>query len=117
MAHDGIAPITLQAMWPTDSLSAVECIGRVPWRTRMEEDFSPSHASAGVVLAADRRRRYLELLVRDDYERFHPEDTFDDLKRRARFSKEDKGVLRDWLALAERRERMLIAGTTGVAAE
>lgn len=40
------------------------------------------------------------LLIRQHYDRCHPDDTFEDLKRRARFSKEDKGVLRDWMALA-----------------
>lgn len=38
--------------------------------------------------------------IRQHYDRCHPDDTFEDLKRRARFSKEDKGVLRDWMALA-----------------
>jgi len=36
--------------------------------------------------------------VRADYEHCHPEDSFDDLRRRARFHKGDKGLLRDWLA-------------------
>jgi hypothetical protein len=44
-----------------------------------------------------------EALVRADYERCHPEETFDDLKRRARFSKEDCGLLCDWMTLAARR--------------
>lgn len=47
----------------------------------------------------------LEALVRDDYERCHPGDTFADLKRRARFAKEDKGLLSDWMALAKQRAR------------
>jgi hypothetical protein len=42
-------------------------------------------------------------LIRQDYERCHPDDTFDDLKRRTRFSKEDRGLLRDWMALATER--------------
>jgi hypothetical protein len=45
----------------------------------------------------------LESLIRADYERCHPGDSFDDLKRRARFAKEDKGLLQDWLALAQAR--------------
>jgi hypothetical protein len=44
-----------------------------------------------------------ESLVRADYERGNPGDRFDDLKKRARFSKEDQGLLRDWMALAARR--------------
>ena len=43
---------------------------------------------------------YLESLIREDYERCHPGDTLNDLKRRASFSKEDKGLLRDWMAVA-----------------
>ncbi|MGY2903392.1 hypothetical protein [Bradyrhizobium sp. URHC0002] len=42
----------------------------------------------------------LESLIRRDYERCHPGDTLDDLKRRAAFSKEDRGLLRDWMATA-----------------
>lgn len=33
------------------------------------------------------------------YERCHPGDTFDDLCNRARFSKEDRRLLEDWLAV------------------
>jgi hypothetical protein len=51
------------------------------------------------------RRRRLESLVRAEYERCHPQESFEDLKHRARFSKEDKGLLRDWLEVAERRDR------------
>lgn len=32
------------------------------------------------------------------YDRCHPDDSFLDLKRRAAFSKEDRMLLRDWLA-------------------
>lgn len=53
--------------------------------------------------ASAQERNYLESLVRDDYERCHPGDTFEDLKRRASFSKEDRGLLRDWMAVAARR--------------
>jgi hypothetical protein len=45
----------------------------------------------------------LESLIRQDFERCHPGETLDDLKRRASFSKEDRGLLRDWMALAARR--------------
>ncbi len=41
-------------------------------------------------------------LLRARYEACHPEDTFADLLRRAHFVKEDKGLLRDWLAAVER---------------
>ena len=46
---------------------------------------------------------YLESLIREDFERCHPGETLDDIKRRASFSKEDKGLLRDWMAVAARR--------------
>jgi hypothetical protein len=51
-------------------------------------------------VASQQEQIYLELLIRDDYERCHPGDTLDDLNRRAAFSKEDRGLLRDWMAIA-----------------
>jgi hypothetical protein len=53
-----------------------------------------------ITTSNDRPRSSLESLIRSDYERCHPGDTWEDLKRRARFSKEDKGLLRDWMTLA-----------------
>ncbi|MEP9373651.1 hypothetical protein [Mesorhizobium sp. KR1-2] len=44
----------------------------------------------------------IERIAREAYERCHPDDTFDDLKRRAAFSREDQGLLRDWLEFAAR---------------
>ncbi len=56
------------------------------------------------VMSADNdERAYLESLVRSDYERCHPDERFEDLKRRARFTKEDRGLLYEWMALAARR--------------
>lgn len=46
---------------------------------------------------------YLESLIREDYERCHPGEMLEDLKRRASFSKEDRGLLRDWMAVAAAR--------------
>jgi hypothetical protein len=46
---------------------------------------------------------YLESLIREDYELCHPGETLEDLKRRASFSKEDSGLLRDWMAVAAAR--------------
>ncbi|WP_193175335.1 hypothetical protein [Oricola nitratireducens] len=46
-----------------------------------------------------------EALIRDDFDRCHPGDSFDNLKNRARFSKEDQGLLRDWMAIAAGRAR------------
>lgn len=37
-------------------------------------------------------------LVAIRYEKCHPDDTFEDLRNRARFSKEDRRLLEDWLA-------------------
>jgi hypothetical protein len=48
-------------------------------------------------------RTYLESLIREDFERCHPSETLEDLKRRASFSKEDRGLLRDWMAVAAAR--------------
>lgn len=45
----------------------------------------------------------LESLVKADYERCHPGETFEDLKRRARFTADDKGLLREWMTLALQR--------------
>lgn len=48
-------------------------------------------------------RAYHESLICADYDRCHPDDSFEDLKHRARFSKEDQGLLRDWMAIAAER--------------
>ena len=54
-------------------------------------------------LANEVERLYLESLIRDDYEHCHPGETLEDMKRRSPFSKDDKGLLRDWMAIAVRR--------------
>ncbi len=43
---------------------------------------------------------YLESLIREDFERCHPGAKLQDVRRRAPFSKEAKGLLRDWMAVA-----------------
>ncbi|QOZ55414.1 hypothetical protein [Bradyrhizobium sp. CCBAU 53338] len=53
--------------------------------------------------ANEAERTYLESLIREDFERCHSGETLDDVKRRASFSKEDKGLLRDWMAVAATR--------------
>ncbi len=45
-------------------------------------------------------REYLEWLIRDY--KCITRTRLGDLKRRSRFSKEDRGLLRDWMALAAR---------------
>jgi len=40
----------------------------------------------------------LEMHVGDAYQRCHPDDSFHDLKARTHFSKEDRGLLKDWIA-------------------
>jgi hypothetical protein len=57
-------------------------------------------------------RELLAALIRADYERFHPGDTFEQLERRASFSKAAKGLVRDWLAVAAARLAAEEAGTT-----
>jgi len=59
-----------------------------------------SNAYDRVRPANETERAYLESLIREDFDRCHPTETLDDVKRRASFSKEDKGLLRDWMALA-----------------
>ncbi|MBB5041431.1 hypothetical protein [Shinella fusca] len=59
----------------------------------------------------------LEALVRDDYDRCHPGETFDDMRRRASFSKEDRCLYRDWLAVAAARAADLAEAEIPVAAE
>jgi len=56
---------------------------------------------------------YLESLIRSDYESCHPGETFDDVKRRARFSPDDKGLLREWMELATQRATMAQAPDKG----
>ena len=51
----------------------------------------------------DTQNADFESLVSRGYDRCHPGDSFADLKLRARFSKEDKGLLADWLSLASLR--------------
>ncbi|MDA9408104.1 hypothetical protein XH80_15560 [Bradyrhizobium sp. CCBAU 45384] len=53
--------------------------------------------------ANEAEQTYLEALIREDFERCHPGETLDDVKRRESFSKEDKGLLRDWMAVAATR--------------
>lgn len=65
-------------------------------------------------------RAYLESLIREDFDRSHPDDSFEEMKRRSAFSREDKGLLRDWMALAARRATELhvsseLCQTTNVA--
>lgn len=55
----------------------------------------------------DAERAYLESLIREDFARCHPNDSLDDMKRRSAFSKEDRGLLRDWMAVAAARAATL----------
>jgi hypothetical protein len=48
----------------------------------------------------EREWSYHASLILPDYERCHPDDSFDDLKHRAQFSKDDSGRLRDWMIVA-----------------
>lgn len=81
------------------------------WVTEMTEQVECATEDAGMLSnsrdyirpASEAERIYLESLIREDYERCHPEETLEDMKRRAPFSKDDKGLLRDWMAIAARR--------------
>jgi hypothetical protein len=59
-----------------------------------------SNSHRYVCPADDAERAYLESLIRDAFNRAHPDETLDDLKRRVPFSKESRGLLRDWMAAA-----------------
>ncbi|WP_434722836.1 hypothetical protein [Mesorhizobium sp. RIZ17] len=67
--------------------------------------------------ADEAERARLESLVRGDYDRCHPGETFDDMKRRLSFSEEDQGLYRDWMALAAARaETIRTSGPKSIAA-
>lgn len=52
---------------------------------------------AGIGPATKEQRPRIIAHAMREYERCHPGDSFANLVERARFSKEDKGLLRDWL--------------------
>ena len=54
-----------------------------------------------------RNPTYLESQIREDFELCHPGETLEDLKRRAAFSKEDRGLLRDWIGSGRSRRRRM----------
>jgi hypothetical protein len=72
-------------------------------RSENGENDMLSNSHHHVLPADEADRAYLESLIREDFARCHPGETLDDIKRRASFSKEDKGLLRDWMAVAARR--------------
>ncbi len=59
--------------------------------------------------ADEAERAYLESLIRDDYDRCRVGETFDDMKQRMPFSREDQGLYRDWMALAAVRAQAIAA--------
>jgi hypothetical protein len=66
----------------------------------------------------DAERAYLESLVREDYDRRRVGETFDDMKRRMPFSREDRGLYRDWMTVAaSRAEARRVAAPVLIAAE
>ena len=60
----------------------------------------PINSHNFVCPASESERAYLESLIRADYERCHPGEALEDMKLRSAFSKEDRGLLRDWMAVA-----------------
>ncbi len=54
-------------------------------------------------------RALLESLIRADYDRCHPGEDFDDMKRRISYSREDRGLYRDWMTIAAARAEALRA--------
>ena len=66
--------------------------------------FISMHGVTAPIATADKREwAYYESLIREDFDRSHPDDTLECLKQRARFSKEDRGLLRDWMEAAVQR--------------
>jgi hypothetical protein len=76
------------------------CCIRVPTIERVREQPMRTTSRQHLDSISGRDPTYLESLIREDYERCHPGETLEDLKRRASFSKEDRGPLRDWMAVA-----------------
>nr|WP_292838668.1 hypothetical protein [Mesorhizobium sp.] len=81
--------------------------GRIPdivgYGTNRKEIAMLSNSHEFVRPTDEIERAYLESLVRADYDRSHPGETFEDMKRRRSFSKEDNGLYRDWMAIAAAR--------------
>ena len=50
-------------------------------------------------------------LVAEAYDRCHPRDSFADLERRARFSKEDRRLMEDWIAAVRERLSPYVSGS------
>ncbi len=48
-------------------------------------------------------RDELEALIREDFAHCHPGETLADVKRRAPFSRDDRGLLREWMEVAATR--------------
>ncbi|MDN5927282.1 MAG: hypothetical protein L0I29_09430 [Hyphomicrobiales bacterium] len=57
---------------------------------------------------------YYGSLIARDYERCHPGDSFEAMKLRACFSKEDQGLLKQWMAIAAARDATLRRERGGV---
>lgn len=56
--------------------------------------------------ANEGEQTYLESLIREDFGRCHPDLNLEELKQRSAFTREDKGLLRDWMVLAARRAKV-----------
>lgn len=57
----------------------------------------------------DAERIHLKSLVSKDDDRCHPGETFERMKRCTPFSKEDRGLNRDWLAAAAAHDAAITA--------
>jgi hypothetical protein len=80
-------------------------------RDRLKETAMWTNSHDFIRPANEAERAYLESLVRADYDGSHPDDTFEDMKRRSAFTKEDRGLYRDWIALAAARAEELRAAS------
>ncbi len=66
---------------------------------------------------SEAERAYLESLIREDFAACHPGETLDDIKRRAPFSRDDQGLLREWMEVAAVRAATAEVGTGSGAAK
>lgn len=104
---------SLEMIFAAASQGAVECsTWMILARERYERKATDGEEGDAIMLsnshnfvrpASECERAYLESLFRVDYERCHPGETLEDMKLRAPFSKEDGGLLRDWMAVAAMR--------------
>jgi hypothetical protein len=102
-AGAGHAPLLPGAPLPRRSQGTVE--GRMPAIAAPAGAEKPHPRQPAPDIAADR-----EAWIRRRYEHIHRDDTYDDLVRRAAFSRYDAGLLKDWIRAAGDAVKKTLAG-------